>query len=285
MLCDTTVAIVGTPYTGDCEAGCDFTFALTTKITSELGTKCDYDRFSPDYTYLPTASDPYTYLGFASTTSGGASNVLFLGTSSSTGGTVDWQLMAGGRDRGYADYSAPLLAWAVDYIIYGHYYYSPATSYCGPYSWTGFGKAYGGAYYADETVSLISRGYDLWSFTAVDYYTEISVDTTDALTAFDPYMTVMDELTCILGRADDAFDCTYPPPAYSCPSVNLATTKGTSYLILVQPLSSAYDIVGDYRLSLDTIADPKLTLVSDDVPVTNDQYFGVTGWANVPKGP
>jgi hypothetical protein len=261
-------------------------FALDTKVTAELGKKCDYERFSPDFTFLPTTSLPYTYLGFAITTDGGASNVLFVGATSTAGGLVDddWNPVVGGPASyyGYADYKAPLLSWSLDYYYYGHFYDSPNTYYCSPYYWTGYGKAYGGAYYADETLNMLSRGYDLWSFTAVDYYTDISVDTTNAKTAFDPYMTVMDSSSCILGRADDAFPCTYPPPAYSCPSFHLATTKGTEYLILVQPLSSRYDAVGDYRLLLDTIADPTLTLVSDDVPTMDISHLRVEGWANIP---
>ena len=45
----------------------------------------------------------------------------------------------------------------------------------------------------------------------------ISVDTTDALTTFDPALFVSDELGYYVGSAADSFTCTFPPPSYSCP--------------------------------------------------------------------
>ncbi len=209
--------------------------------------------------------------------------MLFLGTTYTAGGSVGWDAMVGGSASylGSAEYKPPLLSWSLEYYYY-RYLGAPVTTYCGYYYWTSFGTNYGGAYYELETVNNLSYGYDLWSFTAVDTYTDITVDTTDPKTAFDPFMTVMDSTTCILGRADDAFACTYPPIDYSCPSIHLPTTKGTSYTILVEPIGSHWDIVGDYKLSLDTIADPSLTLVADDVPTADTQYLTVEGWVHIP---
>ena len=43
VLCDTTIALTGTAYSGLCP-DCDFTFGVFGTVTAEAGTDCKYDK-------------------------------------------------------------------------------------------------------------------------------------------------------------------------------------------------------------------------------------------------
>jgi hypothetical protein len=292
-MCDTTIALDGTAYTGSCPAsGCDFAFELAPTVTSEAGIACPYDdwNFWPETNFLPTSDYPYTFLAFTSKTPGGVTNRLWAGYTEFAGGTPSWTPVVDDSARKYygaATYKAGLLEWSMDfYIPYLTYVYDNG-DYCSYYPWhSGYTyKSYGGAYYQDETLDFSTYGYDLWSFVATDSTTYVTVDTTDSKTAFDPWMFLMDDSSCTVGAADDAFECTYPPPKYACPSYPLPTTKGSTYEVMVLPYSTHLSSLGDYRISIDSSADPSLTLVKDDVPTRGDWHVTVSGTANIPKGP
>src|SRR4029434_8002213 len=89
VMCQTTIALDGTPYSGTCTS-CDFEFALTPTITAEKGIAGNDDDWTPRYNCLPSDSIPYTYLGFATKTSGGLDNALFSGYARYAGGTVSF---------------------------------------------------------------------------------------------------------------------------------------------------------------------------------------------------
>jgi hypothetical protein len=103
-----------------------------------------------------------------------------------------------------------------------------------------------------------------------------------ASTTFDPMMILMDDATCYLGDADDSFDCTYPPTNWQCPAYRLPTEKGATYQVLVRPWGDCSDPVGEYTLSLDTLADPSLTLTSSDMPYVDGRSVTAIGTATVP---
>lgn len=63
-------------------------------------------------------------------------------------------------------------------------------------------------------------------------FLQVAVDTVSAATTFDPDLTVYSDpdLDTRLGEADDSFDCTFPPPEYQCPEVELESPGGNIYI-------------------------------------------------------
>src|SRR5215203_2599049 len=66
-LCDSTIELAGTPFTGYCPAHlCDFAFEVDGVVTAESGTSCDYDDYAKLATYLPTPDYEKRFLAFSS---------------------------------------------------------------------------------------------------------------------------------------------------------------------------------------------------------------------------
>jgi hypothetical protein len=67
----------------------------------------------------------------------------------------------------------------------------------------------------------------------------------------------------------------------------LPTVKGDTYKVLVHSwtdyASGATD--GDYKLSIDSSADPGLTLEHDDIPTSGNWTITADGTVHLPKGP
>ena len=126
--------------------------------------------------------------------------------------------------------------------------------------------------------------YDLWSFTGVvDGYAYVSVDTLIDKTTFNPKMIVMDDTTCILGTADDSFECTYPPSTkHSCPSYKVSTGKRAQYHVLVQALGDCAATNGEYLISVAAGSDPGLTQEISDAPFYDFETVSVVGTAHLP---
>src|SRR6185436_14997425 len=255
-VCDTTIELTGTPYSGTCPS-CDFAFNVTGKVTSEAGTACNLDDYSPAMTYL--AGDVYenVYLAFSASTKDGYANMLRAGFSYP------------GKKNGpyWATYGSHLLEWTVDYTNVGAQL--ATIEYCGgPYVGDAGVVNYGGPYVDYGTwKDCKSFPYDLWSFTArADDIAYISVDTTSAATAVDTELFVMDSTSCFLGEADDSFECTYAPAEGSCPSYVLPVVRGDDYFVLVHSYGSCASNTGEYKLSIGHPSDPTLTLVSGDQP-------------------
>jgi hypothetical protein len=288
VLCETTIAIDGTPYTGACSS-CDFVFALDTTITSETGIGCSYDEWSPKYTFLADTTTPYVYLGFDGKTPSGLLDAILVGYARYAGATPSFNRITPDSFYGaYADYTKGLLEWTWDFTRYIPPT-APSTVYptCGPmpfapdYTF----KNYGGAYYVTDTVTFETAfGYDLWSFVATDAFTYITLDTTDTATAFDAAFVVYDDTGCPIIESDDQFECTYPPPLWKCASYPLATTVGDTYKVLVHSwdVHASGATEGDYKLSLDASSDPGLTLEKDNVPTAGEWTIKVEGMANIP---
>ena len=259
---------------------------MTAKVTSEKG-KCDYDLFSFAQTYMPTSWAPNVYLGWTSYLYHG--QYLWIGYPGFSGATY-WYSRAYynpfygfGSPEGEATYTKGLLDWSIHRFYYDSPYDLSGVSYCHAYAGTSLGSSYYGAYVAKSSFDCFGRHYDLWSFYGVENgYAELSVDTLSPSTTFDPMMILMDSSTCYMGEADDSFECTYPPNNHECPSYRLPTTKGGAYYALVRTRGNCADPVGEYLLSINTVADPSLTLVNADQPYWDGRSITATGMATVP---
>ena len=265
--CDTTIELTGTPYSGTCPS-CDFAFRVTGTPT-EAGTDCDYADYSPAATYL--AGDTYEniYLAFSSSTKDGYTNMLRAGFTypGKTDGPYWVNYVYDGGTDGTATYGSHLLEWTIDYTQVGEQL--ATIGYCGgPYAGGPGANNYGGAYVDYGTwKNCRSFPYDLWSFTArADEVAYITVDTTSAASTVDTELFVMDSTSCILGDADDSFECTYPPAEGSCPSYVLPVAQGDDYFVLVHSYGSCAGATGEYKLSITGSDDPGLTLVDSDQP-------------------
>ena len=70
---------------------------------------------------------------------------------------------------------------------------------------------------------------DIWSVWLEGGSTvAIAVDTSSDDTAFDPRAWLNGADGCTLAYSDDSFDCTHPPPAYSCPSLSFEVIEDAS---------------------------------------------------------
>ena len=128
-----------------------------------------------------------------------------------------------------------------------------------------------GSYVEESTLDCDGLIYDAWSFDASAGDTvEITVDTTDADTAFDPVMVIHDESACWVGAADDNFDCEYAPTAYQCPSQALDIPADGTYTVVVWSYGSCVDTagtgIGDYSITVNN-AGSALTQTADDAPL------------------
>jgi hypothetical protein len=186
--------------------------------------------------------------------------------------------------EGEATYKAGVLEWYFNYDTFVSQLYADWCSGFGVYApdFT-YTKGYHGKYEVTGDVAFDTYAYDLWSFVATDTEAYITMDTADKDTAFDAAFVIIDDTGCPLIEVDDQFECTYPPPAWTCPAYNLSTTKGTTYQILVHSWADHYGSkAGDYTLSIQSKGDPGLTLVKDDVPTTGNWTISVEGTAHIP---
>jgi hypothetical protein len=119
---------------------------------------------------------------------------------------------------------------------------------------------------------------DVYSFTAsAGTILQVVGDTVSAATTYDVAAIVGNGPTIggssiLFGVGDDNTACTFPPPAFSCPSFTTATpfpADGTYYLIVL-PASAAFaGSIGEYTISVNaSLPIGPLTLVSNDVTVS-----------------
>src|SRR6185295_3538180 len=102
---------------------CDFSYAVTGKVTSELGAKCDYERYTPFATYLPTHFFPGFYWGFTHDDDGydllWAGYTVYSGAGVPTVGPYWNSAVYTGphvsSDFGSATYSKGVVDWTMDY--------------------------------------------------------------------------------------------------------------------------------------------------------------------------
>ncbi len=112
---------------------------------------------------------------------------------------------------------------------------------------------------------------DVWSVSLSAGQTLVAqVDTVAAATTFDPAFTLYDpadpDTGEYLGGGDDEFDCTFPPPEYSCPEATYtATTAGVVGIAVENYGCPGTDALAVYvlRVQVNGAAAPA-TLVLDD---------------------
>ena len=267
--CDITVQLTGTEAADKCP-DCDFAFAIDATTSDEIGSSCYYQlsmledtvvknsllAFQASYTYSSYYGE-YTY-----------NNVLLTGVS------IDY------TSYGYGYYEGPYwfkvayddsaygsvtvngndVSWSFDSVYYGTDYTNNIySSYC-DYTYPGYEK-YAGAGYTGSWDCVLGSG-DVWTFDTVQgATTTVSVDTVAADSTFDPYIYVIASDTCLVGSADDSFDCAFPPPdGYSCPSVSFEGDGGAVTLVVAGTTYPAgtdecAGATGDYELLIDVGAD------------------------------
>jgi hypothetical protein len=118
VLCDTTIELRGTPYTGSCP-GCDYAYEVTGEITAEAGTACPYDELTYYQTYMATAAFPSIWWAFGDAKiSPYGEPVVWVGFTYA-GGAIDptWQPnVYEGNMLGYViDYGAGRVEWVLAY--------------------------------------------------------------------------------------------------------------------------------------------------------------------------
>lgn len=116
VLCDTTIELQGTPYTGSCPA-CDYAYEVTGEITAEAGTACPYEKLTYYQTYLATAAFPSIFWAFAdATTSPYAVPVVWIGTTGA-GADPTWEPnVYHGNALGYVTaYGGGTVEWVLAY--------------------------------------------------------------------------------------------------------------------------------------------------------------------------
>jgi hypothetical protein len=286
-VCDATIELAGTPFTGNCHS-CTYAFDIEATVTRDDGaTGCELDPLKTWVTdgtfskmYLEIGADLYTYNGATygleyfrvvgrytspenATSYGyplwydyshhyGESHASTDSTFTQVGNYVYLDM-----DRTRPDYT-----WLPTYPTYGCYSpeYAQApiyTSAVGAYSDTGDSHCgYATGTYLEQ--------YDVWSVTPASGQTvTISVDTVAAATAFDPYFWILDQDECTLGSADDSFTCSYPPSSGSCPSMEFIADAET-YKIIVGSYGACTGTTADYEIRVDAPSDPTLTPVADN---------------------
>lgn len=280
LVCAKEVAVTGTPYTGECE-GCAFAFDIEGTLVED---NSESDCYVSDYRMLRTdgavGSMVLAYAELLEVDRWGEINTyadaVFV-TYSSTGymgygGTYEYTRVLshaeGGDDPGVFRLDGTDFVWGGDFetSVNGE---DQLVSYCGTgtsSTWTGDEPT--GISSAREEVSCDAKQVDLWEITVDETQTvDIAVDTVSADTTFDPRVMVMNTEGCVVGSADDSFECSYPPPAYSCPAVSMELEPGTYTILVTSFIDGCVDGVdeGEYKLRVDSETPIRPTLVEDDI--------------------
>jgi len=104
-----------------------------------------------------------------------------------------------------------------------------------------------------STTDCLGRSMDVWQVEAsAGDLLSITVDTVAADTAFDPVFQLIAPSGCVVSAADDSFACTFPPPRYSCPAVQLTAPESGAYRLLVWSMGSCASRLGDYAVHVHT---------------------------------
>ncbi len=282
--CDTVTQLEGTAYTGDCD-DCTFAFEIAPTVTADNSAA---DCSHPYYWSYTGGWEGYTdqFLAFWETADYYGydyNNVLAWGYGIDYTGSYysyyypgpyfSWLTYEGSYyvSDGSATFDGSTLSWNLASSGYD-YFENYSDDSCGSESVADGGGNLGGDWVGEGNLPGDgTSGYDwyyvvdVWDITTVPGEgVSVTVDTVSDGTAFDPWMWVNDGESCTIGEADDSFDCTFPPPKYSCPSVSF-TAAGTAYEVVVASYGSCAGALGEYALSIDTSTDPKLTLNGDNV--------------------
>lgn len=258
--CDTTLAISGTRYAGDCE-GCLFAFAIDATIsTDHRAPGCTLD---PLWTYVP--DDETTALAWAFAPSWPADVPLvwdaLLTLSTSTEGETTTTPMVYVDDLGLTgtlSVEGETFAWEHTKLSDGEYRYG--YHWCetlpGESADDGTGASYGGAAYLGS-LDCGPAVMDTWALDAHAGDTlALTVDTVASASAFDPAFFVSGPDGCALLAADDSFACT-DDASLGCPSGTLVAPEDGAYRISVWGQGHCPSGGEDYQLLVQV--DPALS--------------------------
>ena len=314
-VCDAEATLAGTAYVGEC-VGCDFAVEIDDTVTAENNlSSCSslapyayvetgeygfydlimahapewsayyydyyYDYVNMEYVYLygynyyddallTGYSYLYDYFGYPYDFPGPYFRVTSYTdapytTFTRTGDNIAWT---------FTD--------SYSYTEYAYTYFS----YCAAVADTSTGTAPGVA--GDgEASSLDCTGdvVDVWSFDADGTASvQLAADTVADATAFDPHLYIAGGDECLIGYADDSFDCTYPPPDFQCPAVDLGVLAAGSYTVSVRSYGSCAGTSAEYELR--TAGATNVILTHDSAPAisivgTNEYVYSVSGEGQV----
>jgi len=255
--CDAVIDLEGTKYTGTCP-GCDFAFDIDSTITTDNGTAdCSlhpyFSYIGQDFMMGLKMAHMDSYAGYYGT----YNNVFATGFGydySAYGygyyGPYWFLLAQDGGGYGTFSRTGDDIEWTFNY---GGYSETEATQ-----------DACGASIEYDDFVDLVETDItytgevdckgefvDVWSVVlAAGDTIEISMDTADAATAFDPLGWLNGPDGCTVIMSDDSFDCTYPPVDYQCPSIDHVATETGAHQIVVASFNSCVGSVAGYELKV-----------------------------------
>ncbi len=300
VVCDSVIALTGTPYTGEC-FDCDFAYYIDTEIVSQAGTGAC--TMAPLYSYVQ--SGPYknlifmfweyynlawqnllvTAYSYDATPYGGG---YYPGPYFAVVNYEDFQY-------GNVEFDGRNISWTFGYDVITYDTGNPAYyTDCGTVENSTSNRDYGGEWSVTGSLGIGSpRKMDIWSFivdtTDTDRFA-ISVDTADARTASDLVAWVNSPAGCTVMRGNDNFECTYPPPRKTswCPSMFVEGADPGTWQVVLYWSGRDEDELEDtsnYTISMNTAYDPLLTLLADEVnffPVIGDDLLDIDGSSVVP---
>ena len=297
VVCDATFTLTGETFTGNC-GDCEYAFAMTSKVATEASTAdCEYNPVltfteteiykDPVLAFFPTYAGPYA--DYADVLMNGVAydysaygygfyegpywqTLHFDGSETSTysrtGDDIAWTLTSAGS-LGFAGWGYELCE--EDLIM-------PPVDDSGAELKDGVKKAT--AQQINETVACDVGTADVFTFKGTGETIRISADTLDAATALDLFLVIESGDECVSHYADDSLTCAFAPAnGYQCPAIEIASTKDTTYQVLVIPyVGCGPDGVatgdGNYVFGIDGAT---ATLATDDVKLGTDLAVSMTG--------
>jgi hypothetical protein len=277
-LCDAEIDLQGVRYDGPCPE-CDFAFRIEATLLTDVGSPdCWLD---PLLSYMP--GDGLDDLVLAHASSFGVmewygmyyySDALLTGYTSYGAGPYWWVLSHENSTEGTFARAGDDIAWTWEYQAWVDV--DPFYEDCGDVAASDAETDFPGATSVTDDLDCEGNLADVYRFTGVDGETvHLTVDTVAEDTAFDPAFYVNGPDSCTVIEADDSFDCTWPPPAYRCPAVELETVDG-DYLVVITSRGNCAGDSAAYELRFDG-SDPDLVVVEDDVPVSAELVVDVAG--------
>jgi len=251
--CDAAISMSGAKYDLVCP-GCDFAFRVEATLTADNGTAGCW--LNPLWSFLP--SQGYTDLVLAHAPSWGVEEwygMYYYHDALITGHALDGEgpywavMMHDNSTAGAFTRTGDEVAWTLGYADWVDV--DPYWNDCGAIETSDADERFAGAAQVQGTLDCEGRIADAISFdAAAGAELTLSVDTVATDSAFDPAFYVNGPDGCTILQADDSFDCTYPPPAYRCPSARLTTEQGAYRVVVTSRGSCAGDEAG-YVLHVD----------------------------------
>jgi hypothetical protein len=291
VVCDAEIEFAGGAYTGACD-GCDYAFSVDATIVEDNST-ADCSYFAPlsfienvaqtDF-ILAHASNYYVSSGYYDYL---VNDALLLGYHYYGAGPYFRALIYEGSAYGEAVTDGSQISWGFEYLTEGYTYTTAYLDDCGAdVASSEATEDFGGDLSETSTLNCDGSVLDLWEVTADSADDlSISVDTVSDSTTFDPWFFVIDPDGCTTYLADDNFECAYPPPEYSCPSVSLAAEAGTYQIAVLGYADSCAGSTAEYELTVDGADGATLTLIADDadssVSTWESTEYAVNGCADI----